>query len=97
MSRTQPAALQVYDAINLGRRIDVSWPDERMRSRGGRSHWRDWLPEKDMQGPVVHRWAPSHRDPARRSHVDRAILLVKIDDKFVPIAESAVQDVIAET
>jgi len=41
---------QVYDAINLGRRIDVVWPDERMRARGGRSHWRDWLPEKGMEG-----------------------------------------------
>ena len=43
---------QVYDAINLGRRIDVHWPDERMRARGGRSHWRDWLPEKGMEGQV---------------------------------------------
>ena len=43
---------QVYDAINLGRRIDVVWPDERMRARGGRSHWRDWLPERGMEGQV---------------------------------------------
>lgn len=42
----------VYDCINLGRRIDVSWPDECMRSHGGRSHWRDWLPEKGMEGQV---------------------------------------------
>lgn len=42
----------MYDCINLGRRIDVSWPDERMRARGGRSHWRDWLPEKGMEGQV---------------------------------------------
>ncbi|XP_063226315.1 pecanex-like protein 1 isoform X2 [Bacillus rossius redtenbacheri] len=87
---------QVYDAINLGRRIDVIWPDERMRTRGGRSHWRDWLPEKGMEGQVVHRWVPSHRDPSRRSHVDRTILLVKIDDKYVPIAESGTQDLGAE-
>nr|CAD7454179.1 unnamed protein product [Timema tahoe] len=92
---------QVYDAINLGRRIDVVWPDERMRARGGRSHWRDWLPEKGMEGQVlpshvVHRWLPAHRDPNRRSHVDRTILLVKIDDKYVPIAESGTQDLGAE-
>jgi len=115
----------VYDAINLGRRIDVVWPDERMRARGGRSHWRDWLPEKGMEGQVsagimletkevcnvyvyvythgyllllqvVHRWVPSHRDPNCRSHVDRTILLVKIDDKYVPIAESGTQDLGAE-
>lgn len=44
--------LQVYDAINLGRRIDVVWPDEKMRIRGGRSYWKDWLPEKGMEGLV---------------------------------------------
>jgi hypothetical protein len=43
----------VYDAINLGRRIDVVWPDEKMRIRGGRSHWKDWLPEKGMEGLVL--------------------------------------------
>ena len=42
----------MYDAINLGRRIDVIWPDERMRARGGRSHWRDWWPERGMEGQV---------------------------------------------
>ncbi|KAF5282134.1 hypothetical protein FQR65_LT02831 [Abscondita terminalis] len=86
----------VYDCINLGRRIDVNWPDENMRSKGGRSHWRDWLPETGMEGQVVHRWSPCHRDPNRRSHVDRTILLVKIDDKYVPIAESGVQNLGAE-
>lgn len=45
----------VYDCINLGRRIDVTWPDECMRSHGGRSHWRDWLPEKGMEGQVCMR------------------------------------------
>lgn len=43
----------MYDAINLGRRIDVVWPDEKMRIRGGRSHWKDWLPEKGMEGLVL--------------------------------------------
>ncbi|RZC36732.1 hypothetical protein BDFB_010711 [Asbolus verrucosus] len=82
----------VYDAINLGRRIDVSWPAEYMRVRGGRSYWKDWIPETGMEGPVVHRWTPCHKDPGRRSHVDRTILLIQIDDKYVPIAESGVQD-----
>lgn len=87
---------QVYDAINLGRRIDVQWPDETMRQKGGKSHWQDWLPEKGMEGPVVHRWVPCHKDPGRRSHVDRTIILVKIEDKYVPIAESGLQDLGAE-
>lgn len=81
---------QVYDSINLGRRIDVQWPSELMRERGGRSYWKEWNPVEGMEGAVVHRWTPCHRDPARRSHVDRSIVLVQIDDKFVPIAESGV-------
>ncbi|XP_050441269.1 pecanex-like protein 1 isoform X2 [Adelges cooleyi] len=88
--------LQVYDAINLGRRIDVVWPDEKMRIRGGRSYWKDWLPEKGMEGLVVHQWVPNHRDLSRRSHVDKTILLIKIDERYVPIAESGVLDLGAE-
>jgi len=83
---------QVYDTINLGRRIDVLWPSELMREHGGKSYWKDWNPVEGMEGIVVHRWTPCHRDPARRSHVDRPIVLVKIDDKFVPIAEAGVMD-----
>jgi len=45
-------ANQVYDGLNLGRRIDVVWPDEAMRSRGGRSYWKHWVPEDGMEGIV---------------------------------------------
>lgn len=83
----------VYDGINLGRRIDVCWPTEYMRIRGGRSYWNNWVPETGMEGFVVHKWTPGHRDISRRSHVDRTILLVQIDDKFIPIAEQGVQEV----
>ncbi|CAB0008238.1 unnamed protein product [Nesidiocoris tenuis] len=74
---------QVYDCINLGRRIDVVWPDEKMRAQGGRSQWGDWVPQPGMEGQVVHKWTPCHRDITRRSHVDRIILLVKIDDSLL--------------
>lgn len=49
-----------------------------------------------MEGPVVHTWTPHHPDPRLRSHVDRCILLVQIEDKFVPVAQGAVQDLGAE-
>ena len=44
--------LQVYDNINLGRRIDPMWPNENWRLKGGRNSWKDWLPEEDMEGTV---------------------------------------------
>ncbi|XP_022827054.1 protein pecanex [Spodoptera litura] len=84
--------LGVYDCINLGRRIDVQWPSEAERERGGRNYWGTWVPLAGMDGLVVHKWTPNHRDPKLRSHVDKSILLIQIDDKFVPIAENCVQD-----
>ena len=45
-------ANQVYDGLNLGRRIDVVWPDESMKARGGRSYWQNWVPEDGMEGLV---------------------------------------------
>ncbi|XP_059045383.1 pecanex-like protein 1 [Achroia grisella] len=84
--------LGVYDCINLGRRIDVQWPSEYQRERGGRNFWGSWVPLAGMDGLVVHKWTPSHRDPKLRSHVDKSILLIQIEDKFVPIAENCVQD-----
>ena len=84
---------QVYDTINLGRRIDVQWPSEYMRERGGKNHWKDWRPTEGLEGVVVHRWQPCHRDITQRSHVDRTIVLVKIDEKFVPIADAGVTEI----
>ncbi|CAH1791928.1 unnamed protein product [Owenia fusiformis] len=86
----------VYDKINLGRRIDVQWPNEDWRHNGGKNHWSGWTPERDMEGTVVHRWLPCHRDPLKRSHVDKVILLVQINDKYVPIREEGIQDLGAE-
>lgn len=83
----------VYDAINLGRRIDVQWPHEEWREAGGRNRWGSWAPERGMTGAVVHKWTPCHREQGRRSHVDKTILLVNIHDRFVPIAEQGVVDV----
>ncbi|XP_047533715.1 pecanex-like protein 1 [Vanessa atalanta] len=84
--------LGVYDCINLGRRIDVLWPSEYQRERGGRNYWGSWVPMAGMDGLVVHKWSPNHRDPKLRSHVDKSILLLQLDDRFVPIAETCVQD-----
>jgi len=47
---------QVYDTINLGRRIDVVWPSQTMRNRGGKSFWKTWLPETGMEGMVSRKY-----------------------------------------
>lgn len=44
--------LGVYDCINLGRRIDVQWPSEAERERGGRNFWGSWVPIAGMDGLV---------------------------------------------
>lgn len=86
----------MYDAINLGRRVEVQWPNEEWKTSGGKSGWRDWIPKKGMEGTVVHKWIPGHPDPSKRSHTDKTILLIQIRDHFVPIAETGVFDLGAE-
>lgn len=44
--------LGVYDCINLGRRIDVLWPSDAHRDRGGRNYWGAWVPLAGMDGLV---------------------------------------------
>jgi len=83
--------LMVYDNINLGRRIDPIWPEQEWRAKGGRNAWNNWIPMEEMRGFVLHRWTPQHPLPMHRSHTDKTILLLKIEDKYVPIAEHAVE------
>lgn len=45
---------------------------------------------------VIHRWVPCSRDPANRSHIDKTILLVQVEDKLVPIIENGVIELGAE-
>ncbi|XP_053692674.1 protein pecanex [Sabethes cyaneus] len=85
-------ALQIYDCLDLGRRIDVIWPNEQLRACGGRSSWKDWVPQEGMVGNVVHYWQPNHPDHHFRSNVNRTILLVKIGDHCVPVGDKGVKE-----
>ncbi|XP_055542206.1 protein pecanex isoform X2 [Wyeomyia smithii] len=85
-------AAQIYDCLDLGRRIDVIWPNEQLRSCGGRSSWKDWQPQEGMVGNVIHYWQPNHPDHHFRSNVNRTILLVKIGDHCVPVGEKGVKE-----
>ena len=88
---------QVFDSINQGRLVDLQWPREDWRLNGGRTGWGGWAPRVGMEGTVVHRWTPNHRDALRRSHLEgKTILLVNLHEHFVPVAEAGVQDLGAE-
>ncbi|XP_028828856.1 pecanex-like protein 1 isoform X1 [Denticeps clupeoides] len=87
---------QVLEVINLSKRKELHWPDESMRLRAGRNYWRDWSPREGMEGHVIHRWLPCSRDPVSRSHMDRTILLVQVEDKLIPIIETGVIELGAE-
>lgn len=50
-----------------------------------------------MEGTVIHTWKPHHPDPKLRSHIERTIYLVQIQDKYVPVAKNAVRDVTGES
>lgn len=82
---------EIYDCLDLGRRIDVVWPNEQMRSTGGRSSWKDWTPKQGMVGKIVHYWQPNHGDCHFRSNYNRTILLIQIGDRYVPIGEKGVK------
>lgn len=86
----------VLENINLSKRKELQWPDETMRLRAGRTCWRDWSPLEGMEGHVIHRWVPCSRDLANRSHIDKTILLVQVEDKLVPIIETGVIELGAE-
>ncbi|XP_067847373.1 pecanex-like protein 1 isoform X4 [Heptranchias perlo] len=87
---------QVMEAINMSKRRELHWPDEAIRMRAGRISWKDWSPQEGMEGHVIHRWVPCSREPSSRSHIDKTILLVQIEDKYVPIIESGVLELGAE-
>ncbi|XP_036769224.2 pecanex-like protein 1 isoform X8 [Manis pentadactyla] len=87
---------QILDGINLSKRKELQWPDEGIRLKAGRNSWKDWSPQEGMEGHVIHRWVPCSRDPGTRSHIDKTVLLVQIDDKYVTVIETGVLELGAE-
>nr|XP_021509580.1 pecanex-like protein 1 isoform X4 [Meriones unguiculatus] len=87
---------QILEGINLSKRKELQWPDEGIRLKAGRNSWKDWSPQEGMEGHVIHRWVPCSRDPGTRSHIDKTVLLVQIDDKYVTIIETGVLELGAE-
>ncbi|XP_067413936.1 pecanex-like protein 1 isoform X4 [Emydura macquarii macquarii] len=87
---------QVLEGINMSKRKELQWPDEVIRLKAGRNSWKDWSPQEGMEGHVIHRWVPCSRDPGSRSHIDKTILLVQIEDRYVAVVETGVLELGAE-
>ncbi|XP_075783408.1 pecanex-like protein 1 isoform X5 [Pelodiscus sinensis] len=87
---------QVLEGINMSKRKELQWPDEVIRLKAGRNSWKEWSPQEGMEGHVIHRWVPCSRDPGSRSHIDKTILLVQIEDKYVAVVETGVLELGAE-
>lgn len=83
---------EIYDCLDLGRRIDVVWPNEAMRMAGGRSSWKEWTPKEGMVGYIVHYWQPNHPNHHFRSNFNRTVFLIQIGDNFVPVSENGVKE-----
>lgn len=83
---------EIYDYLDMGRRIDIVWPSEQMRLSGGRSSWKDWIPQEGMVGYVVHYWQPNHPDTIYRSNFNRTLYLIQIGEHFVPVAENGIKE-----
>lgn len=84
--------MEIYDCLDMGRRIDVVWPSEKMRANGGRLSWNDWSPQEGMVGYVVHYWTPNHADQRFRSHVNRTLYLIEIGEHYVPVGERGIKE-----
>ncbi|XP_075700089.1 pecanex-like protein 1 isoform X8 [Rhinoderma darwinii] len=87
---------QVLEGVNISKRKELQWPDELVRLKAGKNSWKDWSPQEGMEGHVIHRWVPCSRDPCYRSHIDKTILLIKIEDKYVAVIETGVLELGAE-
>ncbi len=69
---------------------ELEWPSDEIRDKSKHEAWGDWAPTNGLTGEVIHRWEPSHADLRYRSFLDTPIILVKCQDRYIPILESGV-------
>ncbi len=72
----------------------LKWPDKLSSQKATKSHWKQWRPiEGITTGHVIHEWRPFHIQSTSRSHIDKVIVLIKVDgsDNLVLIKEQGIQ------
>ena len=84
---------EVFETINPSW---LKWSDPQLMRKATKTHWKSWRPAQGMVGEVVYEWRPFHIDTLHRSHIDKTILLVKLElegDMYVLVKEQGVQEV----
>jgi len=88
----------ISDVAQVQDSISDRWlksPDPSWLKNGNKKAWQDWYPEEGMTGIVVHEWKPSHPKIEYRSHLGKIIVLMEIENHFVPIIEDGITDISA--
>jgi len=90
----------VVDTTQVFENFKMSWlkwrPEDQPRAeRAMRQNWGQWRPREGMEGEVVHEWRPFHRDAVQRSHIDKVILLVRMeggDNFYILVREQGMKE-----
>ena len=83
---------EIFDNINPNW---LRWPEPQLATKADKKHWKSWRPQEGMEGEVVHEWRPFHIEAVKRSHIDKVIVLLKMNDGdcYVLIREQGVKEV----
>ena len=84
-------ASELFETFNEGW---LQWPDKAWLRKAVKNSWKHWRPTEGVTtGEVVHEWRPFHIQAISRSHIDKVILLVRVNnsDNFILVKEQGVQ------
>lgn len=82
---------EVFETFNEGW---LQWPDKSWLRKSLKTSWKYWYPVEGVtSGEVIHEWRPFHITATSRSHIDKVILLVRVNEcnNYLLIKEQGVQ------
>ena len=82
---------EVFETFNEGW---LQWPDKSWLRKSLKTSWKYWYPVEGItSGEVIHEWRPFHITATSRSHIDKVILLVRVNEcnNYLLIKEQGVQ------
>lgn len=83
---------RVTEALDSGLHTRLHWPNHIswLRERCSAKHWDCWFPREGMVGDILYLWKPNDEDKYRRSHLNKTIYLLRIEDCVVPVLQDGV-------